>query len=112
MDDDDGGLQPHPRHISEPLYRSAYSLMVNTALNAIRGLGFWIVAARLFPPEEVGRDSVLVATMVTLSSIRQLNLGNAIPRFLPQVRDPARNPAQGLRGERRRRPDPRGRIRR
>jgi O-antigen/teichoic acid export membrane protein len=77
-------------HIREPLYRSAYSLIINTGLNAILGLGFWIAAARLYPASEVGRDSVLVATMVTVSTICQLNLANAIPRFLPQVADPAR----------------------
>jgi O-antigen/teichoic acid export membrane protein len=77
-------------HVREPLYRSAYSLIVNTGLNAVLGLGFWVVAARLYPADEVGRDSVLIATMMTLASICQLNLGNAIPRFLPQVADPAR----------------------
>ena len=77
-------------HVRQPLYRSAYSLMINTGLNAVLGLGFWIAAARLYPADEVGRDSVLIATMMAVSSICQLNMANAIPRFLPQVADPAR----------------------
>ena len=77
-------------HLSEPLFRNAYSLMVNSILNAGLGLGFWIVAARIYPSEQVGRDSALVAAMVTMSTICQLNLGNAIPRFMPLVADPAR----------------------
>ena len=86
-----GGILTRTRaHVREPLYRSAYSLIVNTGLNAVLGLGFWVVAARLYPADEVGRDSVLIATMMTVSSICQLNLGNAIPRFLPQVADPTR----------------------
>jgi O-antigen/teichoic acid export membrane protein len=70
-------------HLAEPLFRGAYSLMANTLLTSVLGLVFWIVAARLFPSSTVGRDSVLVASMVTLSSICQLNLGNALVRFLP-----------------------------
>src|SRR5262245_2834199 len=77
-------------HLSEPLFRNAYGLMVNSVLSSGLGLVFWIVAARLYPTETVGRDSAMVAAMVTLSTICQLNLGNAIPRFMPLVADPAK----------------------
>jgi O-antigen/teichoic acid export membrane protein len=76
--------------LSDPLMRGAYSLMANTILASVLGVAFWIVAARLFPTSEVGRDSALIAAMLTLSGICQLNMVNAIPRFLPQVQDPAR----------------------
>ncbi len=76
---------------SEPLWRSAYSLMLNVALTSALGFAFWIAAARLFPASTVGRDSALVAAMITLSTICQLNLATAILRFLPIVKlDPAR----------------------
>ncbi len=77
-------------HLSVPLFRNAYSLMINSALTSLLGVAFWILAARLLPADELGRDSALIATMVTLLTICQLNLGNALPRFLPQVSDPAR----------------------
>ena len=77
-------------HLSEPLFRNAYSLMVNSIMSSGLGLVFWIVAARMYPSETVGRDSAMVAAMVTLSTICQLNLGNAIPRFMPLVADPAK----------------------
>ena len=76
-------------HLSEPLFRNAYSLMVNSIMSSGLGLVFWIVAARIYPTETVGRDSAMVAAMVTLLTICQLNLGNAIPRFMPLVADPA-----------------------
>jgi len=76
---------------SEPLWRSAYSLMLNVALTSALGFAFWIVAARMFPASTVGRDSALVSAMITLSTICQLNLGSAILRFLPVVKlDPGR----------------------
>ena len=70
--------------------RGAYSLMASTVVTSLLGVAFWIVAARLYPASDVGRDSALIAAMMALSGICQLNAANAIPRFLPQVRDPAR----------------------
>jgi O-antigen/teichoic acid export membrane protein len=79
------------RDISEPLLRSAYSLALNVALTSALGFGFWIAAARLFPSSAVGRDSALVAAMITFSTVCQLNLSAGILRFLPIVKlDPRR----------------------
>jgi O-antigen/teichoic acid export membrane protein len=79
------------RDASEPLLRSAYSLMLNVVLNSALGFIFWIAAARLFPANVVGRDSALIAAMLTLSTICQLNMSSGILRFLPIVKlDPTR----------------------
>jgi O-antigen/teichoic acid export membrane protein len=75
-----------PVHDSTPLLKSAYSLALNVILTSALGLGFWIVAARIFPSSTVGRDAALVSAMMTLSAICQLNLGDALARFLPIVR--------------------------
>lgn len=74
------------QEVSEPLLRSAYSLMLNVGMNAVLGFGFWIAAARLFPSTVVGRDSALISAMITLSTICQLNLGPVMLRFLPIVK--------------------------
>lgn len=74
----------------EPLLATAYSLMVNTVVVSVLGVAFWIVAARLFPSEEVGRDSVLITSIISLAAVCNLNMGNTVARFLPQVRDPGR----------------------
>lgn len=72
-------------HLSTPVFSGAYSLMTSTALTGVLGIGFWAAAARLFPSSEVGRDSVLIAALTALSSICQLNMVDAIVRFLPGV---------------------------
>jgi O-antigen/teichoic acid export membrane protein len=78
------------RDASDPLLRSAYSLMLNVVLTSVLGFGFWIAAARMFPSSTVGRDSALISAMITLSTICQLNLSSGILRFLPIVKlDPA-----------------------
>jgi O-antigen/teichoic acid export membrane protein len=69
--------------LSEPLLRSAYSLAANSVLTASLGMAFWILAARIYPSDAVGRASVLIAAMVQLSTIAQLNMANALIRFMP-----------------------------
>lgn len=74
-----------PASASGHLLRSAYSLLANTAVTSILGMGFWVAAARLYPTVDVGRDTVLISVMIELSTICQLNMGNGIARFLPDL---------------------------
>jgi O-antigen/teichoic acid export membrane protein len=67
------------------LLRGAYSLIANTVVTSTLGMGFWVAAARLYPSATVGRDTVLISTMIELSTLCQLNLGNGIVRFLPDL---------------------------
>ena len=55
-------------------------------------MGFWVAAARLYPTVEVGRDTVLISVMIELSTVCQLNMGNGIARFLPDLGDTAHEP--------------------
>jgi O-antigen/teichoic acid export membrane protein len=70
-------------HASRHLLRGAYSLVANTAVTSVLGMGFWVAAARLYSSIEVGRDTVLISVMIELSTVCQLNMGNGIVRFLP-----------------------------
>lgn len=72
-------------HSSRHLLRGAYSLLANTAVTSILGMGFWVAAARLYPTVDVGRDTVLISAMLGLSSVCQLNMSNGIVRFLPDL---------------------------
>ena len=76
-------------HLDDPLTRSGYSVMASSALSAVLGVGFWALAAHAFTPAEIGTSGVLIAAMMTVSSVCQLNLGNALLRFLPQAGDRA-----------------------
>jgi O-antigen/teichoic acid export membrane protein len=70
---------------SRELMRGSYSLLANTAVTGVLGMAFWIAATRLYSPVTVGRDNALIAVMVELSTLCQLNLGNGIVRFLPDL---------------------------
>jgi O-antigen/teichoic acid export membrane protein len=76
-------------HLSEPLHRTAWGLASSTLVTSALGVGFWALAARIYPVGALGRDSALIASMMTISMLSQLNLGNVILRFLPLVGDRA-----------------------
>ena len=65
------------------LYRNASFLMLNSAMYALTGFFFWIVAARLYPPEVVGLASSIIAAIGLLSLISTLGLDYGLLRFLP-----------------------------
>jgi len=73
------------RALRNPLYRSGYALLANTAGTTIVGVVFWAVAAHLYDRQALGRSSALIAALILVSSLAQLNLINALPRFLPQA---------------------------
>lgn len=47
------------------------------------GILFWTVAARLYDAQALGQASAMVAAMLTLTNISQLNLPMGLLRFLP-----------------------------
>jgi O-antigen/teichoic acid export membrane protein/aminoglycoside phosphotransferase (APT) family kinase protein len=69
--------------LANPLTRNGYALVASFAITSVLGVVFWIVAARLYPQDQVGIGGVVVTTMVTLSSASQLGFGNWLNRELP-----------------------------
>ena len=71
------------RHLRTPLYRNAYALVANSAVSAMLGLLYWVLVARLYSAEDVGRNSAVIASIIFLSGIAQLNLRPVLSRFIP-----------------------------
>ncbi|OLT04417.1 hypothetical protein BJF90_22500 [Pseudonocardia sp. CNS-004] len=59
------------------------ALILSSAITSGLGLLFWLVAARLYDPGTVGLNSTLLSAMTLLGTVAQLNLGNALLRFVP-----------------------------
>jgi O-antigen/teichoic acid export membrane protein len=72
-------------HLADPLYRNGYALVASSGITSILGLVFWFVAARRFTPEVVGVGSATISAMVLLANLGQLNLVNALNRFVPRA---------------------------
>ncbi len=68
---------------TNPLLVSVYSLGVNSVLTAGLGMVFWVLAARTYPSSVIGQDSALLAAMMQISIVAQLNMANAVVRFVP-----------------------------
>ncbi|OZM79955.1 lipopolysaccharide biosynthesis protein [Pseudonocardia sp. MH-G8] len=66
-----------------PQHRDGLALIFSTGLTSGLGLVFWILAARLYDPATVGLNSALLSSMTLLGAAAQLNLGNALLRFVP-----------------------------
>ncbi len=71
--------------LRSPLYGSGYALLANTAGTTVVGFVYWAIAAHLYDRQALGRGSALVAALLLISNIAQLNLHNALPRFLPRA---------------------------
>jgi O-antigen/teichoic acid export membrane protein len=75
----DAPARPAPRHLE----RSSASLLANTAFTGALGALFWLVAARLFPADQIGAAVAASSLLIALAFAAQLNLATALSRFLP-----------------------------
>ncbi|HEY0542082.1 MAG TPA: hypothetical protein VGD53_27225 [Actinoallomurus sp.] len=69
--------------LSNPLFRNAYALMINGGLTGVLGLGYWLLAARIYDPAQVGRQSAQNQAMMFLGGLTALNF--ILMRFIPEM---------------------------
>ena len=69
--------------LSNPLFRNAYALMINGGLTGALGLGYWLLAARIYDPDQVGRQSAQNQAMMFLGGLTALNF--ILMRFVPEM---------------------------
>jgi O-antigen/teichoic acid export membrane protein len=72
-------------HLSESLYRNSYALVLSSAISSALGMIYWVLAARLYSTDTVGLSAAGISVMMFLANIAQLNLVNALNRFVPIV---------------------------
>jgi O-antigen/teichoic acid export membrane protein len=71
--------------LRDPLYHSSYALLATTVATTVVGAAYWAVAAHLYDQQVLGRSAALVSALLLVASFAQLNLANAIPRFVPKA---------------------------
>lgn len=76
-------LERFLEHLRTPLFRNGYALVFSSAATSALGLVYWILAARYYPAEAVGLNAAALSAMMFLASLSQLNLMNALNRFVP-----------------------------
>lgn len=65
------------------LIQNAIALMVSSGGSAALGILFWILAAHLYTPTEIGRATAEITAVLLLATLAQLSFGSIFERFLP-----------------------------
>lgn len=68
--------------VSRNMERNVLAMLVGSAVTGVLGLLYWGLAARLFPPAEVGRASAIINATLALAIISTLSMGAVFERFL------------------------------
>lgn len=66
--------------------RAGIDLVSSSALNALAGIAFWVVAARGFDEVVVGVNATLITTMALVQNLASLGMKNGLIRFIPSYR--------------------------
>lgn len=67
------------------LLRNSIYIMTTTALTGSSGYLFWILAAHMYPPKDVGLASALIGTMMLAATLANLGIGPALIQTLPRM---------------------------
>ncbi len=70
-------------HLKDPLYKNSFYLILSSIASAGFGFFFWIVAAKIYSPEDVGIATALIASIGILILISRLGFEESIIRFFP-----------------------------
>ncbi len=92
----DEALRPGVRgravaHLRSPLTRSGYALLLSSVITSVLGLAYWILAARLYSENALGRGAALVSAMLLVTSLATAGLKRSLIRFIPTSGSQARS---------------------
>jgi O-antigen/teichoic acid export membrane protein len=59
------------------------ALILSTVLTSAVGLVYWVIGARLFPPETLGVNQAALSAVMLLGGVAHLNMTYALLRFVP-----------------------------
>jgi O-antigen/teichoic acid export membrane protein len=72
------------QHLKDPLYKNSFYIMLTSITSAEFGFVFWIIAAKLYLPEDVGIATALISSMALLVLLTRFGLDQSIIRFFPE----------------------------
>jgi O-antigen/teichoic acid export membrane protein len=74
-------------YLRDPLRNNALFFMAAYATNALIGFIFWMLAARLYTVEDIGRATALISAANLLSLFAGLGMGIGVIRFLSEEKN-------------------------
>jgi hypothetical protein len=70
---------------SQRLYRDAGSMATSSVANAVLGIAFCALAAKMFPPEKLGIMTAVLAVIMSVGGLVSTGVGDAYTALLPAV---------------------------
>jgi O-antigen/teichoic acid export membrane protein len=70
-------------HLSDPLYRTGYYLIIGTGITSVLGVAFWALAAHTYSAADVGLNAAAISAMTLVSGACSLGLHGVLIRYLP-----------------------------
>jgi len=70
-------------HLRDPLFKNSIFIMLTSVSGAGFGFIFWMLAAKLYPAENVGIATALISSMALLVLLSRFGLDFSIIRFFP-----------------------------
>jgi len=75
--------------LNNRLIINSYLIMIARAIGSVTGYIFWVLAARLILPEDVGLASSVISASLLIANLSQLGYGYGLVRFLPHADRPS-----------------------
>jgi len=73
------------RFFSDPLYRNSFFLILTAGLMAVTGFAFWVLAARLYPAEDVGIAAAAIALAQLVAMFSRLGFDMGSIKFVHEL---------------------------
>lgn len=70
-------------HLSDPLYRTGYYLILGTGVTSLLGVAFWALAAHSYSARVVGLNAAAISAMTLVAEACTLGLSAVLVRYLP-----------------------------
>ena len=71
------------QHLSDPLYRTGYYLILGTGVTSLLGVAFWALAAHSYSARVVGLNAAAISAMTLVAEACTLGLSAVLVRYLP-----------------------------
>ena len=65
----------------DPLISNSFYLVLASGISAALGFVFWIIIARIYPPEAVGQGALLLSAMAIINTLTLMGFDVGIIRF-------------------------------
>lgn len=72
------------KYIRDPLFRNSLFIILASVLGSASGFVFWMIAAKIYPKEDVGVATALISSLYLVILVSGFGLGQSLIRSFPE----------------------------